>query len=168
MGWLGWKPYVDRVLFGLTLLEPRAIVECVMLVHLCWIPARWYRFSEYFFYIGLIVELPSVMKLFSWNPETVLALKYHGPGFSTSMVGPIIFSQYICTVFNTNRHTFEKSAKEIHKRKISKKSSLSHYRFLLGKINRNENRFVTEIYTGKCSHLFFIRKSRWIPRNISM
>lgn len=60
--------------------------------------------------------------------------------------------------------------KEIHlilmKGKISKISSLRHFHFSPKKVHREENKFLTEIYTGKCLHLFTIQNSLQIPRTI--
>lgn len=66
--------------FGLTVLEPRTIVECGMSVWLCWISARWCRFREQN-YIGLSVqELPHVNKLLPKLPDS-FTLEYDVPEF---------------------------------------------------------------------------------------
>lgn len=44
------------------------------------------------------------------------------------------------------------------KGEISKISSLKNYNFSLIIVHRNENKFLTEIYNGKCLHLFSILK----------
>lgn len=53
--------------------------------------------------------------------------------------------------------------KSILKGKISKIYSLSNYHFALMKAHKNESKFLTDIYNGKCLHLLTIQNSLGIP-----
>lgn len=71
----------------------------------------------------------------------------------TCTVCPKIFLQHIVAIFNKNAYICTRRAIEIdqeEKYPRSKISLLIHYRFSIEKNHRNENRFLTSIYSGEC------------------
>lgn len=75
--------------------------------------------------------------------------------YNLPIVCPKVFMQHVWTIFNKSTLTIrERSSIEIDEREnIYKRSSLTHYHFSLRKIHWNKNRFLIDIYNGKCSHL---------------
>ena len=78
--------------------------------------------------------------------------------------------RYLCCTFGRFLIKIHLPVKEVQLKQLkgifSKIISLTHYHLSLGKIHRNENRFLTEIYNGECLHLFSIRNTLGIHRAI--
>ena len=69
-------------------------------------------------------------------------------------------------IFNKNTHTCKRNTIEIDEREYIQDIFIEQLSFSLIKVHRNKNNFLTEIYNGKCLHLFSIRNTLGIHRAI--